>query len=248
MDGMRGMRGMDGTEGKDPTPMGDPAETGRDARARGSGSPDPVSDETIGRWATAGAILAAIGASSCCILPVVLGAGGLSTVALAGTFESARPLLLAVTAVLLGVGFYTNYFRKPACEPGAACATPRPGLRRFSRGMLWLSTISVLALAFFPSYASVFAGGPVVDDPAFGSVASRRVELAVSGMTCEACAVSIQNELAAVPGVLHSEVDYPTGRAVVLVRADAPPGAQSLLAAVDRAGYSARVVGAEEAG
>ncbi len=225
------------------SPIGEPNEAG-DARARVSDGPDAA----VGRWATAGAVVTAIVASSCCLLPVVLGASGLSTVAFAGAFESARPALLGVTAVLLGVGFYVNYFRRPACDPEAACAKPRPGLRRFSRGMLWLSTVSVLALAFFPSYASIFADDRTPADPAFAGSASERVVLTVSGMTCEACTVSVQNELAAVPGVLHSEVDYWTGKAIVLVRRDAPPSPESLLAAVDRAGYSAELVGSAESG
>ena len=124
-------------------------------------------------------------------------------------------------------------------EPGEACATPRPKLRRFNRGMLSFSTLAVLALAFFPSYASVFAGGLAPDDPALASTASQEIVLAVRGMTCEACTIAVQNELAAVPGVLRSAVDFEAEEAVVLVRADAPPSTDSLLAAVDRAGYSA---------
>lgn len=195
--------------------------------------------ETSGRWATGGAIAAAVLASSCCILPLVFGAAGISTVALAGTFEAARPYMLGVTAVLLGLGFYYSYFRKPSCEPGDACETPRRNLQRTNRTMLWLATAAVVALALFPSYASVFAGSKTPAVSGVESIDSRQVVLEVSGMTCEACAVGVQNELAAVPGVLRSEVDFEAGKAIVLVQTDAPPSADALLAAVDRAGYSA---------
>lgn len=195
--------------------------------------------ETSGRWATGAAIAAAVAASSCCILPLVFGAAGISTIALAGTFESARPYMLGVTAVLLGLGFYYSYFRKPSCEPGGACETPRRGLRRTNTTMLWVATAAVVALALFPSYAFVFAGSETPAVSGVGSIDSKQVVLEVSGMTCEACTVSVQNELAAVPGVLRSEVDFEAGKAIVLVQTDAPPIADALLAAVDRAGYSA---------
>ncbi len=192
-----------------------------------------------GRWATGGAVAAAVLASTCCILPLVLGAAGLSSVALAGAFESARPLMLVVTAILLGVGFYYNYLRKPDCELGEACETPRPRLQRFNRGMLWLATVAVVVLALFPSYATVFTAGDTPPIQNYEVMASRQLVLEVSGMTCEACAVTIQNELAAVPGVLRSDVDYDGGMATVLVRADTPPSTSELLSAVGRAGYSA---------
>ena len=195
--------------------------------------------ETSGRWATGGAIVAAVVASSCCILPLVFGAAGISTVALAGTFESARPYMLGVTAVLLGLGFYYSYFRKPSCEPGDACEAPGRGLRPTNTTMLWVATAAVIALAFFPSYAFVFAGSETPAVSGVGSIDSTQVVLEVSGMTCEACTVSVQNELAAVPGVLRSEVDYEAGKAIVQVQMDAPPSVDALLAAVDRAGYSA---------
>jgi len=201
---------------------------------------DETDQETKnGRWATGGAVAAAVLASSCCILPLIFGAAGISTVALAGAFESARPLMLGVTVVLLGVGFYYNYFRKPDCEPGDACETPRPGLRRFNRSMLWFATVAVVALAFFPSYATVFAADQTPAATNLETVASTEIVLEVSGMTCEACSVSVQNELAAVPGVLRSEVDFDSGKAIVLVQTDAPPSSSELLSAVDRAGYSA---------
>ncbi len=199
--------------------------------------------EPSGRWATGGAIAAAVVASSCCILPLVFGAAGISTVALAGTFESARPYVLGVTAVLLGLGFYYSYFRKPSCEPGDACETPQRGLQRTNRTLLWLATAAVEAFAFFPSYASVFAGSETPAVSGFESIDSKQVVLEVRGMTCEACTVSVQNELATVPGVLRSEVDFEAGKAIVVVQTEAPPNPDALLAAVDRAGYSAVLAG-----
>ncbi len=211
-------------------------------------SEELVSEGRASRWATGGAIFAAILASACCILPLVFGALGLSAVALAGLFESVRTYLLMLTAGLLAAGFYYNYFRKEECAPGEACEAPRPGLRRFNRSMLWLGTVAVIALAFFPSYAGLFAGEEIPAKATLGAVPSETVVLEVSGMTCEACAVSIQQELAQVPGVLRAAVTYDSSEAVVEVEKDARPTEAELTSAVERAGYSAALMARGEQG
>lgn len=194
-----------------------------------------------GRWVTGAAVVTAVLASSCCILPLFLGGAGISALGLAASFETTRPYLLIATTLLLGGGFYYNYFRKPDCAPGDACEAPRPRLRRFNRAVLWLSTAAVIAFAMFPSYASIFTNGETPATSAYGSVSSQQIVLQVDGMTCEACAVTVQNELADVPGVLRVAVDFGRKEAVVIVQADAPPDDSDLLSAVARAGYSATV-------
>ena len=57
-------------------------------------------------WATGGALTAAVLASACCWLPLLVLGTGLSVVGVAGFFEQYRPLLLAVTGLLLAGGFY----------------------------------------------------------------------------------------------------------------------------------------------
>ena len=68
------------------------------------------------------------------------------------------------------------------------------------------------------------------------SVDSGTIVLAVSGMTCGGCAKSVTRVLAKVPGVAKVDVDFGTGRAVVV--GDARP--DDLVAAVQGAGYEAR--------
>jgi Cu+-exporting ATPase len=48
-------------------------------------------------------------------------------------------------------------------------------------------------------------------------MASTRVSLPIEGMTCGACAVTVQQRLAAEPGVAEAAVNYATGRATVLL-------------------------------
>ncbi len=97
-----------------------------------------------------GAVLTAIGASACCVLPLAFGFLGLGSVALAARLEPFRPLFIGLTVGFLGLGFYQAY-RKPKCKPGEACAVPAN--RRRQRILLWVvAVISALALGF-PYYA-----------------------------------------------------------------------------------------------
>ncbi|MGE0641185.1 MAG: mercuric transporter MerT family protein [Thermoanaerobaculia bacterium] len=102
-------------------------------------------------WVVAGAVLSALGASACCILPVAVALLGVGSAALGTRLEPLRPYLLATTVLLLGLAVYKAY-RPLECAPGEVCAVP-PTRRRF-RIVLWLVTAVALALVTFPYYAS----------------------------------------------------------------------------------------------
>ncbi len=103
------------------------------------------------RAATAGALVAAFGASLCCILPVAVALLGLGSASVAASFEPYRPYFLAVTAVLLAFAFHRAY-RPVACAPGEACALPAN--RRRNRMLLWIVAVVALGLVAFPLYAT----------------------------------------------------------------------------------------------
>lgn len=67
--------------------------------------------------------------------------------------------------------------------------------------------------------------------------ASGRTMLAVTGMTCATCVRIVTNALSRVPGARDVEVDLEAGRAVVA--GTARP--EALVAAVEKAGYDARL-------
>jgi mercuric ion transport protein len=104
-----------------------------------------------GLWASLGAVLAAFGASLCCVGPILFVTFGVGA-GLASTFEPLRPLFTVLTFAGLAVGFYTVYGRKrkaqapdACCAPGEACAIPRNRTRE--KAILWTAT--VLALVFW---------------------------------------------------------------------------------------------------
>lgn len=99
-------------------------------------------------------VIAAVGASACCLGPVVLsalGAGALGAAAV--KLEPLRPFFMAVAAVTLVAGFVVTYRRAPAeqCAPDGSCA---PSSRRTAKIVLWLAAIAVILLVTFPYYVS----------------------------------------------------------------------------------------------
>jgi len=241
-------------------------EANQDTRLQAAGGLD------AGAIAQFAALGAAVVASACCWLPLVLMAAGISGGALSATFEAWRPFLLPVTFALLGLAFYLAYRRPPRAEPLAAlgespagggvfgpdwqaapnCCVPKDAaklsLGKLSRRMLWPVTVLILAFAFFPSYAGyLLAGGGNAGARARANAGARedltRVVIAIDGMTCSACARKIEKALEEVAGVAWAEVSYERGEAVVGLEKGGKPTLQPLLAAIASAGsYNARIV------
>ena len=183
-----------------------------------------------------GSLLAGLLASACCIGPLVLGVLGLGSLGLGAALEPYRPWFLGVTTVFLAIGFYLAYRPRPeaVCAPGAACATKPAGWRN-QRSILWIVTALTIGVATYPNW-----GGAITRPRAVNAVAvpASVVTLHVSGMSCSACAVSIEKELRAVPGVSEAQVDFEAAKATVQLTTSRPDP-QVLVAAVEKAGYHA---------
>ena len=83
----------------------------------------------------AGAVVAAIAASACCVVPALLAIFGVSGAGIALELGPYRPILLGLGAASLAVGFYLTY-RKPKNAGTAASERAGQGLgsHRFSGG------------------------------------------------------------------------------------------------------------------
>jgi mercuric ion transport protein len=97
-----------------------------------------------------GAVGAAFAASLCCSGPLLFVAFGIGGAGLASTLEPFRPWLLGLTAILLGLGFYSVYGPGPRCAPGDDAARR---LRR-RKAMLWAGAVLALVLATFPTWST----------------------------------------------------------------------------------------------
>ncbi|MBI5277044.1 MAG: mercury transporter MerT [Burkholderiales bacterium] len=108
------------------------------------------------KGALAAGVLAAIGASVCCVGPLVLltlGIGG-AWVANLTSLEPVRPWLIAATLLFLGLAFRRLYLQPQVCEPGAVCAEPIVHKRQ--RLLFWFVAPTLLALLAVPWMASSF--------------------------------------------------------------------------------------------
>ncbi|MBI4586008.1 MAG: cation transporter [Planctomycetes bacterium] len=199
--------------------------------------------ERAGLLAAAGSVFSAVVASACCWLPLLLLLFGVSAAGVSAAFERVRPIFLVIAPLLLASGFYSVYFRREKCAADGTCKARNPKLRRFSRAMLWISSVVVLVVALFPNYVGLIhtSGRAPISIQEAAATPEQFVVLRVEGMTCKACAVSLEKELLKNPGVLDATVNYPERRAIVKVKQGVPADKRVLVEAVERAGYQAKV-------
>lgn len=197
----------------------------------------PASPDRKARWATGGALFAAALSSACCWLPLVLVGFGASAAGVSGIMDTYRPVMLGATSMLLGGGFYLVYFRKPHCEPGTTCEVPNPSLRRLNRITLWIATVIVAGLAFFPNYSGAFFGSS--ESLVSPAAASEIRRYGIEGMTCAGCEANVERALLGVDGISRVSVSYDTGSAEVALSEGADPIEVDTAAAiaVEAAGY-----------
>jgi hypothetical protein len=142
-----------------------------------------------------GTVLSAIMASSCCWLPPILLAVGVSGAGIASALAAYRPLFMVVTFGFLGTAFYFTY-RPRHGSAGAAdcCAVPsaeadaagtrlprrfRFNMMTMNKVMLWAVTALAVVFLFFPQiFTGLLAGSDEITPD------MTRVEVQIDGMTC----------------------------------------------------------------
>ena len=195
-----------------------------------------------------GTVVSAIVASSCCWLPLVLIAVGVSGAGIATTLGEYRPYFMVVTFAFLGMAFYFTYRPRPAgagadgcqadcCPPAATVAEgskSRFNMMTMNKVMLWGVTILAIAFLFFPKY---FTGMLTAEGSEFTDDMTRTT-LTVEGMTCDSCELVAAKAIGGVEGVLAVKVDYSTQKATVGTAADQPVPREAILAALEKISYS----------
>lgn len=102
------------------------------------------------------AVLAAIGASVCCVVPLVFVLLGISGAWIANltALDAWRPWFSIATLLCLAVAFWTLYGPHARCRIQGQCVDARVLQRR--RRWLWLVTILIGLLLLFPYYVGWF--------------------------------------------------------------------------------------------
>jgi len=111
---------------------------------------------TTGNRSLVAGAFAAVGASVCCVGPLLLlalGIGG-AWVGSLTAMEPYRPFFIGLTLLFLGLAFRTLYLAAPACTPGTPCADPRTLKRQ--RLTFWLVAVLLLGLLAVPWLAPLF--------------------------------------------------------------------------------------------
>ncbi|MEJ6788113.1 mercuric transporter MerT family protein [Brevundimonas sp. BR2-1] len=124
-----------------------------------SGPPAPAGEPTGRAWLVVGGLAAAIGATSCCVLPLALFALGISG-AWIGNVTALAPYhlyFIAAAVVFLSLGFFRVYRRpRAACAEDVTCA--RPTSTRLVKIALWTATLLVALALAFPYVAPLLIG------------------------------------------------------------------------------------------
>jgi|SRR5882724_6869527 len=101
-------------------------------------------------------VLAALGASVCCVGPLVLlmlGIGG-AWIGNLTALEPYRPIFIGLTLAFLGLAFRRLYLVPQVCTPGTPCADPRT--RSQQRVTFWIVAAVLLSLLAVPTLAPLF--------------------------------------------------------------------------------------------
>src|SRR5438552_13794290 len=101
-------------------------------------------------------VLAAIGASLCCVAPLVLlglGIGG-AWIGNLTAFEAYRPMFIGLTLLFLGLAFRRLYLVPQACARGTPCADPQT--IKQERLIFWSVAVLLFGLLAVPWFAPPF--------------------------------------------------------------------------------------------
>lgn len=116
-----------------------------------------VTDRNRGRLLAAGSVAGALLASSCCVVPLLLVALGISG-AWIGNLTALAPYkwyFLSVSTLLLATAFWHVYFKpEKACPEDTVCTRPASGW--ITKTVLWITISLVLLSATVNLWAPLF--------------------------------------------------------------------------------------------
>ena len=107
----------------------------------------------------AGGALAAIGASICCLGPLVLVSVGVSGAWISNlsALEPYRPVFIGIALAFMAFAYRKIFVTAPsaeACEPGTLCAVP--ATNKVYKSLFWVVSALVLLALAFPYFIPLF--------------------------------------------------------------------------------------------
>lgn len=109
------------------------------------------------RLPLAGGLLAAVGASLCCVGPFLLVSIGVSGAWIVNLtlLEPYRPIFIAAVIGMFLWGGWKIYRPANACVPGTSCAIPEVRARR--KVIFWIAVTAAICLVCSPYWIPLFA-------------------------------------------------------------------------------------------
>lgn len=187
-------------------------------------------------WLGAG-VITAIGASLCCITPVLALISGAWGVASSFSWmEPLRPYLIVITLGVLGFAWYQKIKPKAIEEIACACKDDEKPSFFQSKTFLSISTVFAILMLGFPYYGQAFypKENKNVIVVAAGNI--KQANFKLRGMDCASCEKHIKYSVNKLPGILETKADYKTG--ITNVKYDQSKTDENLIMkAIDETGY-----------
>lgn len=198
-----------------------------------------MTTQSSNKFAVAG-VLAAIGASLCCITPVLALLAGASGIA--STFswlEPLRPWLIGLTVLVLGFVWYQKLKKRSGDETACACedeTTQKKASFLQSKKFLVLITLFAILMTAFPYYSHVFYPSGKKEIVVVESDNLISEEFSIKGMTCQGCAAHVENQVNKLSGIVDVQASYDSANA--RVRYDRSKiSSNEIAAAINSTGY-----------
>ena len=160
-------------------------------------------------------IVASLGASLCCITPVLAVLAG--SAGLASTFswlDPLRPYFIGITILVLAYVWWEKL--KPKEQITCECETQEK--ISFVRTKTFLSLVTVFAIVTisFPYYGDYFIKEDSKKDVVI--VQEKNIvayDVKISNMTCPACEATVGNAIHTQDGIINLDISYKTGNATI---------------------------------
>lgn len=159
-------------------------------------------------------VLSAIGASLCCITPLLALISGTS--GLASTFswlEPFRPYLIGITVLVLGFAWYQKLKPKKAME--CDCETQEKTKFIQSKTFLLIVTVFAILMTVFPYYGKLFYPTTKNKIEMITKENAKTITLEIDGMTCTSCESHVVHNLNELGGISKVSASYENANAVV---------------------------------
>lgn len=181
--------------------------------------------------------LTAIGASLCCITPVLALIAGSS--GLASTFswvEPLRPYLIGLTIVILVFAWYQKLKPRSKEEIECDCEDEKPSIWQ-TKTFLGIITIFAIFMLALPYYSCAFYPENELSE-SVNIDNSATYKINITGMTCTGCEAHVKSEVAKLPGILNLEVSYIQGDALITID-ESKTSLEQVEIVINKTGYKA---------